>query len=354
MRAAARRSDRGTARLRSSAFSLVVALAVVAACEPELGKSDVVTEFGTTLKLTADHPVVTRSLDYIASPGAQPVLGIDGYIEVVGVGDAPFHPDVWISILNLETGDSVDRSDGIGSASVQGWGHNAPCDGKPALDAGEQRDLPVPPCQALWTVIARWLDAEPGVEIPLELNARMRAYATELYPENEPFTLDALAITDAGVPLPVDGPAVTRAAVRGSTRFTPSSGRETHRFVLRIPGALLEGAGGDLRLGRIFAGVDLTERSDLPMSLRTEFSIDDDVVASATAPTAMERDWLARCEPGSDCELPITLTFEPMSSSEVATMPPDGVIAFDWVIEARFEDFAEGATVPAELELLEP
>lgn len=335
-------------------LSLIVAMAVVAACEPELGRSSVEAEFGTTLMLTADHPVLTRSLDYMAEPGAQPVLGIDGYIEVVGVGDTPFHPDVWISILNLETGDSVDRSDGIGSASVQGWGHSAPCDGKPVLDAGEQRDFPVPPCHARWTVIARWLDAEPGVEIPLELNARMRAHATELYPENEPFTLDALAITDAGVPLPVDGPAVTRAAVRGSTRFTPSSGRETHRSVLRVPGALLEGAAGDLRLGRIFAGVDLTERSDLPMSLRTEFSIDDDVVASATAPTAMERDWLARCEPGSDCELSVTLTFEPMSSSEVATMPPDGVIAFDWVIEARFEDFGEGATMPAELELREP
>jgi hypothetical protein len=82
-------------------------------------------------------------------------------------------------------------------------------------------------------------------------------------------------------------------------------------------------------------------------------SIDDEIVASATATTSMERDWLARCAPGSDCELPITLTFEPISASEVATVPPEGVIAFDWVIEARFEDFAKGATVPAELELLE-
>ena len=47
------------------------------------------------------------------------------------------------------------------------------------------------------------------------------------------------------------------------------------------------------------------------------------------------------------------VTFEPRSSSEIATMSPDGVIAFDWTIEARFEDFAEEATVPAELELVE-
>jgi hypothetical protein len=68
----------------------------------------------------------------------------------------------------------------------------------------------------------------------------------------------------------------------------------------------------------------------------------------------MERDWLARCDPGSDCELPITLTFEPTSASQVATIPPEGAIAFDWVIEVRFEDFGEGATIPAELELVEP
>jgi hypothetical protein len=89
------------------------------------------------------------------------------------------------------------------------------------------------------------------------------------------------------------------------------------------------------------------------MSMRTELSIDDEVVASAGAPVSMERDWLARCLPGSDCQLPITLTFEPKSSSETATMSPDGVIAFDWTIEARFEDFGEAATAPAELELLE-
>jgi hypothetical protein len=94
---------------------------------------------------------------------------------------------------------------------------------------------------------------------------------------------------------------------------------------------LLDGAGDDLRLGRIFVGIDLKERSQ-PMSMRTELSIDDEIVASAGAPNAIERDWLARCLPGSDCQLPITVTFEPKSSSEVATMSPDGVIAFDWRI----------------------
>jgi hypothetical protein len=345
--------DRVTGRIRRSALGLLVALMFAGACiEGELGKSSVETKFGTMLTLTADHPVVTRSLDYMAEPGAKPVLGVDGHIQVVGVGEPFFHPDVWLSILNLETGDSVDHSDGIGSASVDGGSHHAPCDGKPVLDAGELRDLPVPPCRARWTVIARWLDAEPGVEIPLELNASMLAHATELYPEGDPFTLDALAVTDAGIPLPIDGPAVTRRTYRGSTTFTSTSGRETHRYLLRVPAALVDDAGSGLRLGRIFVGIGLKERSQ-PMSMRTELTIDDEVVASATAPISMERDWLARCAPGSACELPIMVTFEPKSSSEVATMSPDGVVAFDWTTEARLEDFGEGATMPAELELIE-
>jgi hypothetical protein len=337
---------------RWSVLGLVVAMVVVAACE-ELGQSRAEAEFGTTLTLTADRPVVTRSLDYIAEAGAQAVSGVEGHIEVVGV-DGTFHPDVWISILNLETGDSVDRPEGIGGASVDGSSHGAPCDGQPVLAAGEFRSLLSPPCEARWTVIARWLAPEAGVELPLELNGHLRAYATGVYPESEPFSLDTLAVTDAGVPLPVDGPAVTRAALGGSTRLTVSSERQTHRFLLRVPEALLDGDSGDLRLGRIFVGIDRTEWSGPPMTMRTELSIDGEVVASASAWTSMERDWLARCEPGSDCELPITLTFEPVSASEVATAPPDGAIAFDWVVEARVEDFGEGATVPAELELIEP
>jgi hypothetical protein len=351
MDARAMRWDRATRRLRWSAPGIALAITFAGGCiGGELGTSSVETEFGTTLTLTADHPVVTRSVDYVAEPGALPVYGVDGHIEVVGVGDAR-HPDVWISILNLESGDSVDRPEGIGSASVEGGGHGAPCDGKPTLDGGEYRSLPVPPCQARWTVIARWLEPEPGVEIPLELNGHMRAHATKLYPEGE-FTLDDFAVTDAGVPLPVDGPAVTRVAHDGSTRLTMSSERETYRSVLRVPRSLLESAGDDLHLGRIFVGIDVTEWSGPPMTMRTELRIDDEIVASATAPVSMERDWLSRCEPRSDCELPITLTFEPISASEVATMPPEGVIAFDWRVEARFEDFGDGATVPAELELL--
>ena len=345
-------STRVRGRLPWVALGFAAAVTSATSCGPELGTSSVKTEFGTTLTLTAEHAVVTRSLDYVAEPGAKPVDGIAGHIEVRGVGEPFFYPDVWLTILNLETGESVDRSDGIGSASVDGGSHYAPCDGKPALDAGELRDLPVPPCHARWTAIVRWLDPEPGIEIPLELNADMRAHATALYPEGDPFTLDALAITDAGVPFPVDAPAVTRSSAHGSTTLTSSSGREAHRYLLRVPKAVLEGGSDALRLGRIFVGVGQKERSP-SMSMHTELSIDDEVIAAAGAAVSTERDWLARCRPGSDCELPIMVTFEPKSSSAIATMSPDGVIAFDWTVEARFEDFGKGATIPAELELLE-
>ena len=350
MQPAASRFRHEMGRFRSAVLILAVATGVAACIGGELGKSSVETKLSTTLTLTSDHPVVTHSIDYEAKPGAQPVMGIDGYIEVVGVGGA-FHPDVWISILNLQTGDSIDRPEGIGTASVEGGGHRAPCDGKPAVDAGASRDLPLPPCKAQWTVITRWLDAKHGAEIPLEINARMRAHATELYPDDQPFTLDTLRITDAGVPLPADGPAVTRGDLRGSTNLNPSSSRETHRSLLHIPRALLTSSGDDIRLGRIFVGIDLKERSP-SISMRTELRIGDDVVASAEAPISMERDWLARCPPDADCDLPITLTFEPRSASEVATMSPDAVVAFDWRVEARFEDFGESATLPAELELI--
>ena len=62
-------------------LGLVFAMTVAASCE-ELGTSTVETEFGTTLTLTADRPVVTRSLDYVAEAGAQPVSGVEGHIEV--------------------------------------------------------------------------------------------------------------------------------------------------------------------------------------------------------------------------------------------------------------------------------
>ena len=352
MHPGANRSGHDAGRIRSSLLGLVVAIAAAGCIDGELGRSDVETEFSTPLTLTADHPVVTHSVDFEADPGAQPVMSVDGHIEVISAGDPPYRADVWISMLNLETGDSIDRPEGIGSASIDGSSHRAPCDGKPVLEDGESRDLPAPPCRARWTVIARWLDPAPGVDVPLGLNASMRAYATELYPKDEPFTLDTLAITDAGVPLPVDGPAVSRRDLRGSTRLTPSSRRETHRSLLHVPRALLVGSDDGLRLGRIFVGIDLKERSP-SISYRTELSIGDAVVATAGAPTSLERDWLARCLPDMDCDLPITLTFEPKSASEVATMAPDAVVAFDWRVETRFEDFSENAAIPAELELLE-
>lgn len=126
-----------------------------------------------------------------------------------------------------------------------------------------------------------------------------------------------------------------------------------HRFPVRVPAALLDGEPVFPRLGRLFFGVDVTDWSGAPSYLRTEVSIDGEVVGGATGPSASERDWLARCPEGDDCELPVTVTIEPASSSQVATYPPDGFIAIVWWLEARYEDFSADAVLPASLELVE-
>jgi hypothetical protein len=317
------------------------------------------TTFGTTLTLTHDQPVAITSLAYSGRAGDQAVSGITGYIEVVGQGGggpgSETHPDVWVSLLNVETGASTDAIGGIGHASVDGWGHNARCDGASVFDVeGVYATAAVPPCDGRWTVIARWLEPEPGVEIPLEVNASMTANARDRPAAGEPTGLDAvLAITESGPPAGATGPAVTRAGAGGSARLSASTPRETHRFVLRVPAALLDGEAGFPRLGRLFFGVHVTDWSGAPSYLRTEVSIDGEVVGGATGPSAPARDWLARCPQGIDCELPVAITIEPASSSQVATYPPDGFIAIDWVLEARYEDFSADAVLPASLELVE-
>jgi hypothetical protein len=70
------------------------------------------TTFGTTLTLTHDQPVAITSLAYSGRAGDQAVSGITGYIEVVGQGGggpgSETHPDVGVSLLNVETGASTD------------------------------------------------------------------------------------------------------------------------------------------------------------------------------------------------------------------------------------------------------
>src|SRR5690242_19190949 len=59
-------------------------------------------------QLTNEQPVVVRALDLVAVAGEMPVSGIEGFVSVNDQGGhgslGKTHDDVWISILNSETG----------------------------------------------------------------------------------------------------------------------------------------------------------------------------------------------------------------------------------------------------------
>jgi hypothetical protein len=344
---------------RAAAFC---SLLLVAGCvwidePPYQGPPEARTAVTNGFTLTADAPVVVRTLEYRVTPGAMAVAAVESYLGVVhqgagGVGGTP-HDDVWISIINAETGRSSEREHGIGHASVDGWGHSPSCDGEPVVASGKRRPDPAAPCSARWTVIVRWLDPRAGTEIPLELHGNMRAIARAIpSPSAAAFTLDRFAITAVETPSFAGAPALTRAQVTGSRRVTPSSVPETTRFVLRVPAALLGSAPRYPRLGRIFVGSTVTDWSGQPSHARVKLSIRDretDVYGSI----AGEFDWLDLCDPGADCELPVDVTisfWESVGSGRTA--PPNGFMALQWRVEARLEDFSAGAAMPASLELV--
>jgi hypothetical protein len=335
----------------------VVAL-TVSACsivEPP-GPPNVVTKFESSFSLTADQPVVVRTLEYTATPGEMAVRSISGYIEVVGKGGGgpggETHDDVWISIFNAETGKSSEDVDGIGHASVDGWGHYAPCDGVAVIASGALRPDPGPPCTARWTVVARWLDPAPGADIPLELNGNMRAYARDVPRASNLFALLTFSIAQRGDPTFSGAPATSRAGVTGSARVTPTSAPQTMHYLLRVPAALLHGPAAYPRLGRIFVGSTVGEWSGPPADARVSLSIGGRVTEPYGS-TAGELDWLGLCKPDVTCELPVDVTVSFWESTGSGkTSPPDGVMALEWRVEARLEDFSANATMPVGLELV--
>jgi hypothetical protein len=339
----------------SITLALMVLIAACSIVEPP-GPPSLQTQFESSFTLTAESPVIVRTLAYQATPGAMKVQSVSGYVEVVGKGGGgpggETHDDVWISIIDAETGRSSEGQDGIGHASVDGWGHYAPCDGMPVIEGTGLRPDPGPPCSARWTVIARWLDPQAGVEIPLELNGNMRASARDIPRSSEPFSLDTFSIAAADGPTFTGVPAVTRAAVTGSARITPSSSPETHHYFLRVPAALLGAAGGYPRLGRIFVGTTVTEWTGPPVDARVSLSIGGRVTEPYGS-SAGELDWLELCKSQADCELPVDVTVKYwQSEGSGKTAQPDGVMALDWRVEARLEDFSDNAAMPATLELV--
>ena len=322
------------------------------------GPPNVRADFHDTFKLTADAPVAVRTVEFTAIPGAMAVRGVGGYLEVVSDGGGGpggvVHDDVWVSILDVESGGSSDSVTGNGHASVDGWGHAVSCGGVPALASPEIAPNPQPTCHARWTVVARWLDPKPGVEVPLELNGRVSADARSLPGPSETFSLSTLSVKRFDAPT-FDGlPAMTQARVKGSARITPTSPPETRHFVLRVPAALLlKDAALYPSLGRIFVGTTVTDWTGPPVDARVTLTIGDRVTAPYGG-TAGELDWLPLCRLRVTCELPVDVTvsyWETQGSGKTPT--PGGFMALDWTIEARLEDFSPKATMPAGLELVE-
>jgi hypothetical protein len=345
----------GTTARRLIALLLVAILVVACIIEPP-GPPSTTTDFQSTFTLTTERPVAIRTLEFKAVPGPMEVSGVQGHIEVVGEGGggpgSPSYPDVWVSILNVDTGSSTSSIHGNGHASVDGWGHPAPCDGQPGTNPRDLAPDRTAPCTARWTVIARWLEPEAGVEIPLELNANMRAWARRVPASGEAFALQEFSITQAAEPIFDGSPAVASARVKGSATITPASEPQPHKLILRVPAELVSGEGAFPRLGRLFVSSTVKEWSGSPMNIRFAASFAGRA-AGGYGGTAGEADWLSVCVKDEDCEIPIDLTISFWSSSSVESPPPDALMTVDWLVEARLEDFDPRATMPAGLELVE-
>jgi hypothetical protein len=339
-------------------LAIATAALFVAACivEPP-GPPSVTTDFAATLRLTHEAPVAVRTLEFAAAEGDLRVAGTDGYLEVVGEGGGgpggKAYSDVWVSILNLASGVASDSVHGNGHASVDGWGHGISCDGEPRIGVdGQDGSRGSVPCRSTWTVIARWLEPTRDDERRLEINASLRAWAERVPPPGQPFGLRQLAITNADEPTFDGTPLVSSARVTGTATVRAEANPQTRRFLLRVPAELLAGGATYPRLGRVYASSDITDWSGRPMNLRLRVAFADRVT-DVYGGIAGELDWLSACEVGVDCELPVELTIEPWIASSVATPPPDGVMAIDWLVEARFEDFSGGTDAPTGLELVE-
>ncbi|HJP88255.1 MAG TPA: hypothetical protein VJ850_04405 [Candidatus Limnocylindrales bacterium] len=339
----------------AAAFATVALLIGACAIEPP-GPRYTTTNFDATFELTAERPVVVKTLDFRARQGSTEISSVEGFVTVTGPsGGGPssdVHDDVWVSIVNTASGQSTDGTSGIGHASVDGWGHGVRCDGAPKLVDASIAPDPSVPCESQWTVIVRWLTPQPSVTIPLRLSASMTAHAREFTATSDPLTLQAFSITEATEPAFAGAPALTEVRASGSARITPTSAAETKHFLLQIPAALTIGDAHYPRMGRLFLGTKVTAWTGPPDEGRVKVSIGDRS-EDPYGGIAGELDWLSLCKPGADCELSTDVTTEYWESSGSGkTSSPNGAMSIDWTLVVRLEDYTPGATMPATLELV--
>jgi hypothetical protein len=341
---------------------LVVGIVVIASfgtdCVAERGGPEPVTApYAEKITLTAAAPVFVRTLRFTATSGDDHENSVDGYLEVVGEGGGGpggnSHPDVSLTVVNPETGVSPEGAKGIGHASVDGWGHSAPCDGGSIFVDDQERGRLSTPCEGSWTVIARWLDPAADSDIKLELNARMTGSVDSMSRSSAPPTFAKFTITAAEEPAVQGQPAVSRGVVRGTVKVDALGQPEAHDLRLHVPAALLDKATFP-RLGRLFVGSTATAWTGPPAQASVVATIGDQGTGGY-GNTGGEMDWLALCPLRRDCDLPIhlTITPHPMGQNYDATPPPGGSITLDWIVDARLEDFGGLSAFPADLTLVE-
>lgn len=103
--------------VRNTGGALLAGLLLAGCIVEPPGPPSITTEFiGAQFTLTDDQPVAVRALEFGAEPGAMAVAGVEGYIEVVSKGGGgpfgPHHDDVWLSILDADSGQASDAPDG--------------------------------------------------------------------------------------------------------------------------------------------------------------------------------------------------------------------------------------------------
>jgi hypothetical protein len=314
------------------------------------------THWETTATLTRAAPVAVRAVRVEVEPTKGRLLTPDLNLGVRGTTglDDPTAPPVWLSIFDAATGESTPNPAGSGHATLDGW-----------IGSGDAfDDCQTTSCAVTYVLVARWEAPVEGPGVPLrffaDLSATLDVPVSWAFPSGPTPTpvLQGLSLADdEGFRFDGD-PGHRTVSTSGSFRITPGSLPGPQRLFLHVLAAVV---GDTLRypvLGRALLTVDRTDASSRPAAPWVEITGPNGTVR-ALAGIALDIDWLAGCEPGRDCVVPLTIggAFEQPVSGVTPTPPPDSWAEADWTLTVRLERLEPGAPPAAEgmwLEHVEP
>jgi hypothetical protein len=305
------------------------------------------THWETTAILTRTAPVAVRAVRVEVEPTKGRLRTPDLNLGVRGTTglDDPKAPPVWISIFDAATGKSTPNPAGTGHATLDGW-----------IGSGHGFDeCQATRCAVTYLLVARWEAPLDGPGVPLTFFADLKAtldvptsWAFPSGPTPTPVLQGLSLATDDGFRFDGD-PGRRTVSTSGSFRITSGSPPAPQRLLLHVPAAVL---GDTLRypvLGRALLTVDRADASSRPAAPWIEIT-GPNGTTRALAGIALDIDWLAGCQPGRDCEVPITVggAFEQPVPRVTPTPPPDAWSAADWTLTVRLERMESGAPPPGE------